>query len=91
MLRAAVSMFAQIVQFLLQSLVFRLVQKYQIDKASKGISTKDQLIAMMFCQLCGAESPKRNSRRIVFKVRQSQRSRCPCYWSLESVLRQSTS
>lgn len=41
---------------MLRLLVFRLVQKYQIDKASKGISTKDQLIAMMFCQLCKAES-----------------------------------
>ena len=51
MRRATLSMFAQIVQLLPQSLFFRLVQKYQTDKASKGISTKDQLIAMMFCQL----------------------------------------
>ena len=56
MRRATLSMFAQIVQLLPQSLFFRLVQKYQTDKASKGISTKDQLIAMMFCQLSGAES-----------------------------------
>ena len=33
-----------------------LVQKYQTDKGAKGISTWDQLIAMMFCQLSGAES-----------------------------------
>lgn len=56
MRKATLSMFAQIVQLLPQSLFFRLVQKYQTDKASKGISTKDQLIAMMFCQLSGAES-----------------------------------
>ena len=49
-------MFAQIVQLLPQSLFFKLVQKYQTDKGSKGISTRDQLIAMMFCQLSGAES-----------------------------------
>ena len=56
MRRATVSMFAQIVQLLPQSLFFKLVQKYQTDKGSKGTSTKDQLIAMMFCQLSGAES-----------------------------------
>ena len=49
-------MFAQIVQLLPQSLFFKLVQKYQTDKAAKGINTWDQLIAMMFCQLSGAES-----------------------------------
>lgn len=56
MRRATVSMFAQIAQLLPQSLFFKLVQKYQTDKSSKGISTREQLIAMMFCQLSGAES-----------------------------------
>ena len=56
MRRATLSMFAQIVQLLPQSLFFKLVQKYQTDKGSKDISTRDQLIAMMFCQLSGAES-----------------------------------
>lgn len=56
MRRATLSMFAQIVQLLPQSLFFKLVQKYQTDKGSKGISTRDQLIAMIFCQLGGAES-----------------------------------
>lgn len=56
MRRATLSMFAQIVQLLPQSLFFGLVQKYQTDKGAKGISTWDQLIAMMFCQLSGAES-----------------------------------
>ena len=46
MRRATLSMFAQIVQLLPQSLFFKLVQKYQTDKGSKGISTKDQFIAM---------------------------------------------
>lgn len=49
-------MFAQIVQLLPQSLFYGIVQEYQTDRASKGISSKDQLIAMMFCQLSGAES-----------------------------------
>lgn len=49
-------MFAQIVQRLPQSLFFKLIQKYQTDKASKGISTKGQLLSAMFCQLSGAES-----------------------------------
>ena len=44
------------VQLLPQSLFFKLVQKYQTDKSAKGINTWDQLIAMMFCQLSGAES-----------------------------------
>lgn len=56
MRRTTLSMFAQIVQLLPQSLFFKLVQKYQTDKAAKGINTWDQLIAMMFCQLSGAES-----------------------------------
>lgn len=56
MRRTTLSMFAQIVQLLPQSLFFKLVQKYQTDKSAKGINTWDQLIAMMFCQLSGAES-----------------------------------
>ena len=56
MRKTTLSMFAQIVQLLPQSLFFKLVQKYQTDKAAKGINTWDQLIAMMFCQLSGAES-----------------------------------
>ncbi len=51
-----VSMFAQIVQQLPKSLFNSLVQKYQTDKGSKGLSTWDQFIAMMFCQISGAES-----------------------------------
>ena len=42
--------------FCLNRYFFKLVQKYQTDKAAKGINTWDQLIAMMFCQLSGAES-----------------------------------
>lgn len=53
---ATVSMFAQIVQQLPKNLFHSLVQKYQTDKGSKGISTWDQFIAMMFCQISGAES-----------------------------------
>lgn len=53
---ATVSMFAQIVQQLPRNLFQSLVQKYQTDKCSKGISTWDQFIAMMFCQISGAES-----------------------------------
>ena len=79
MRRATVSMFAQIVQLLPQSLFFKLVQKYQTDKGSKGISTKDQLIAMMFCQLSGAESLREIADWF------------SCYRPLNSFLRQSTS
>lgn len=53
---ATVSMFAQIVQQLPKSLFNSLVHKYQTDKGSKGLSTWDQFIAMMFCQMSGAES-----------------------------------
>lgn len=41
MRRVAVSVFAQIVQLLPQSLFFKLVQKYQTDKGSKDISTQN--------------------------------------------------
>lgn len=41
MRRATASMFAQIVQLLPQSLFFKLVQNYQTDKGSKGISTQN--------------------------------------------------
>lgn len=56
MRKATVSMFAQIVQQLPKNLFFNLVQKYQTDKGAKGLNTWDQLVAMLYCQLSGAQS-----------------------------------
>ena len=53
---ATISMFAQIVQQIPKNLFHSLVHKYQTDRHSKGLSTWDQFIAMMFCQISGAES-----------------------------------
>ena len=54
MQRAAVSMFAQLVEWMGGKIEFNhLVNKYQSDKASKGLSTWSQFIAMLFCQLTG--------------------------------------
>lgn len=50
-------MFAQLVQAMGCKLEFHhLVNKYQSDKASKGFSSWSQFIAMLFCQLTGADS-----------------------------------
>ena len=57
MRNATVSMFAQIVQLLGKRNDFQhLVNKYGADKGAKGLSTWSQFIAMMFCQLTGADS-----------------------------------
>ena len=56
MQKATVSMFAQIVQQLPKNLFLNLVQKYQTDKGAKGLNTWDQLVAMLYCQLSGAQS-----------------------------------
>ena len=56
MRKATVSMFAQIVQQLPKNLFLNLVQKYQTDKGAKGLNTWDQLVAMLYCQLSGAQS-----------------------------------
>ena len=61
MRRATLSMFAQIVKLLPQSLFFKLVQKNQTDKGPKGISTKDQLIAMMLVESKDRVIPNRFS------------------------------
>ena len=59
MQRATISMFAQLVQSMGCKLEFQhLVNKHQSDKASKGFSSWSQFIAMLFCQLTGAESLK---------------------------------
>ncbi|WP_289184789.1 DUF4372 domain-containing protein [uncultured Parasutterella sp.] len=57
MQRATISMFAQLVQSMGCKLEFQhLVNKHQSDKASKGFSSWSQFIAMLFCQLTGADS-----------------------------------
>lgn len=57
MRRATISMFAQLVEWMGCHLEFNnLVHKYQSDKAAKGLTTWSQFIAMLFCQLTGADS-----------------------------------
>lgn len=85
MRRTTLSMFAQIVQLLPQSLFFKLVQKYQTDKAAKGINTWDQLIAMMFCQLSGAESLREISDGL-YQYWQAYPSWRSCRGTLQSFL-----
>ena len=51
------SMFAQLVQLMGGKIEFQnLVNKYQSDKGAKGLTTWTQFIAMLFCQLTGADS-----------------------------------
>lgn len=56
MKRSNITMFAQIVQRI-DILAFQnLVNKFETDKHAKGIKTRDQLIAMLFCHFAGCES-----------------------------------
>lgn len=57
MQRATISMFAQLVQLMGGKIEFQhLVNKHQSDKGSKGLTSWSQFIAMLFCQLTGADS-----------------------------------
>ena len=57
MQRSTISMFAQLVQLMGGKIEFQnLVNKYQSDKGAKGLTTWSQFIAMLFCQLTGADS-----------------------------------
>lgn len=57
MQRSTISMFAQLVQLMGGKIEFQnLVTKYQSDKGAKGLTTWSQFIAMLFCQLTGADS-----------------------------------
>lgn len=57
MQRATVSMFAQLVQMMGCEITFQnLVHKHGSDKGAKGLSTWSQFIAMLYCQLTGADS-----------------------------------
>lgn len=57
MQNATISMFAQIVQLLGKRIDFQqLVNKHGADKGAKGLTTWSQFIAMLFCQLTGADS-----------------------------------
>ena len=57
MQRSTISMFAQLVQLMGGKIEFHnLVNKYQSDKGAKGLTTWSQFIAMLFCQLTGADS-----------------------------------
>ncbi|WP_237178855.1 DUF4372 domain-containing protein, partial [Parasutterella muris] len=57
MQRSTKSIFAQLVQLMGGKIEFQnLVNKYQSDKGTKGLTTWGQFIAMLFCQLTGAGS-----------------------------------
>lgn len=57
MQRATISMFAQLVQSMGCRVEFEhLVTKYQSDKGAKGLTSWSQFMAMLFCQLTGADS-----------------------------------
>lgn len=57
MQRSTISMFAQLIQLMGGQIEFQnLVAKYQSDKGAKGLTTWSQFIAMLFCQLTGADS-----------------------------------
>ena len=57
MQRTTISMFAQLVQLMGGKIEFQsLVTHYQSNKGAKGLTTWSQFIAMLFCQLTGADS-----------------------------------
>lgn len=56
MKRSTMTMFAQMVQMLNTIDFANLVHKYQTDKHAKGITTRDQFIAMLYCQLASCDS-----------------------------------
>lgn len=57
MQKSTISMFAQLVQLMGARIEFQnLVNKYQSDKAAKGLTTWSQFIAMLFCQMTGSDS-----------------------------------
>ena len=51
-----ITIFAQVIQLLPRDSFKKLVRKHQSDKHSKGISSWDHLVSMLFCQLAGAQS-----------------------------------
>jgi hypothetical protein len=51
-----ITLLGQVVQLLPRDPFKKLVIKYQSDKHSKGLSSWDHLISMVFCQLTGADS-----------------------------------
>lgn len=57
MQRSTISMFAQLVQMVSREIDFqRLVVKHNTERAAKGLTSWSQFIAMLYCQLTGAES-----------------------------------
>ena len=57
MQRSTISMFAQLVHSMGCQIDFqKIVNNHQADKGAKGLTTWSQFIAMLFCQLTGADS-----------------------------------
>jgi hypothetical protein len=50
------SIFSQLLRFISQAEFNRIVKEHQAEKAAKGFRSWTQLVAMLFCQLSGAES-----------------------------------
>ena len=55
MVRCA-SLFSQLVALFNKSQSYRLVKNYRAERYSKGYSSWDQFVAMLFCQLAQAKS-----------------------------------
>ena len=53
---ATSSLFSQLLQFFPRSNFRRLVEKHRAERASKGFSSWDQFVAMLFCHLARANS-----------------------------------
>ena len=55
-LRATMSGFAQIVQYVNTAEFDRLVSKHEHDKGAKGFSSRTQFLSMLFAQIAGCDS-----------------------------------
>lgn len=73
MQRSTISMFAQLVQMISREIDFqRLVVKHNTERAAKGLTSRSQFIAMLYCQLTGAESLREISDGLFSSLRKLQ-------------------
>lgn len=68
MKRVSTSLFAQLIQLLPRAEFQHIATKYNTDKASKGVSTWDQFIAMIFAQMAAATSLREISNGLFASV-----------------------
>jgi hypothetical protein len=50
------SIFSQLLRFFPQTEFLSLVRKHEAERGSKGFSSWNQFVSMLFCQLAGADS-----------------------------------